>query len=949
MILNKKVFAGSSIAIFLFLLTLLLPNQSAAARQDGRVSDNAPTAGLLEQIELTIQDLLPKAKQESGSGSIYLPIVRTAPLQGWLMPGANPERTSWVPEEVTGSLKPLWFKPFEPFILPRVQIIAAYNTLYVSTSRGLYALGSTSGTTLWVYPTDMPLGHSPTIEDGVVYVGGFDHKIHAIDAFTGQGLWTFEAGSGFDTNPLIVDGLLYAGNRDGKMYAIHTEGANAGQLAWSYQTNGPIHFSAAYKDGVVFFASNDSHAYALDGNNGGLVWKSAKLPGVGFHSWWPVVYEDYVIFAGSNNYRFGSYLGGGSLEGLDQADVYPNHASSPRGLLVGPLGTEPGDWVFDTPTIDTSQSTNGITTPVTEYFEQKPWRRTYLVLNRYNGSEYTTDFDNDGQVEYAPILWFGADGAGNRYPPIVGGDNVLYQTNNYMSDPAIPGGQISGWKLGSPFISVITSDWGAVDEPHAYTAGGDMIYWGLCCDRQAGAINISLPNVNFANKYNAGQLPPTGSIDPVREDKYFGYNLDEVVPGYNDSYIGSPDDVYASYGGINGSMNGVYGYHGDVNPPIPYQGRVYLHRGNSIIAFEHNADNLTELPVAGIVPVTVNHPTIDDGQLKNALEGEVQKILDAGHLKPGYTSAGILDLRGKFQCGDDLIDYWHHPGDVITTLLRALPHLPSGLQQATRDYIQDEYNSFPPHAFNHIGYQSGASREIFDLPPEIVAGMAATPPEPNTTNFEGWNFAPHNFYALWKYAVEFGGAQTIYNQALGKLPAAPSDNILAEMPHVHNAFLAGYLGFLELEELAGLPPSANIVSEYNRLLSLRSSTFTKETSPVYFSDFLKYYCRSLNVSRNFMYLVPEIAQYLQANAYTKVEQAVTEYEYLAPYWFVSKAEVQFGEGMLTHNYDYHSMFQAKAQILGQPQSELTKYLDIPAVPVGDLFYIDNLISAIEAN
>src|SRR5678815_2562229 len=81
----------------------------------------------------------------------------------WPMVGANPERTSWTPEEVRGQLRPLWYKPFEPYISQKVQIIAAYNTLYIATAKGLYALDAGNGAQRWVYPTALPLGHSPTL------------------------------------------------------------------------------------------------------------------------------------------------------------------------------------------------------------------------------------------------------------------------------------------------------------------------------------------------------------------------------------------------------------------------------------------------------------------------------------------------------------------------------------------------------------------------------------------------------------------------------------------------------------------------------------------------------------------------------------------------------------------------------------------------------------------
>ena len=43
------------------------------------------------------------------------------------------------------------------------------------------------------------------------------------------------------------------------------------------------------------------------------------------------------------------------------------------------------------------------------------------------------------------------------------------------------------------------------------------------------------------------------------------------------------------------------------------------------------------------------------------------------------------------------------------------------------------------------------------------------------------------------------------------------------------------------------------------------------------------------------------------------------------------------------------MFSAKAMILREPREELIKYLDVPAFARGDLFYIQNLVAAIEAD
>ena len=858
----------------------------------------------------------------------------------WPMAGANPERNSWTVEEVRGELKPLWYKPFDPYISQKVQIIAAYQTLYIATAKGLYALDAESGAQRWVYPTDLPLGHSPTIQDGIVYVGGFDHKLHAIDAFTGQGLWSFEAGAGFQTNPLVVAGKVYAGNRDGFFYAIHAGGPQAGQLAWKYATRGPILFSAAYKDGVVYFASQDSYAYALDAQTGALVWQSAKLPGAGFHSFWPVVYRDQVIFAGSHNYRSSSQL---SLPGKNPVrewgEVYPNRESDPAGTWVGPLGQEPGDWAAGTSTLDTSRpnvTPNGQTLPITEYLEQKPWRRTVFVLDRYTGQEVTYDFDQDGRPEYAPFLWFGTH-SGNRYPPVVGGDGVLYLSNNFQSDPFIPWGHISGWQLDTPWISLPAPGRNAVDEPQGYVAGGNLIYWNRCCDRVAAAFDLRQPGTEWT---------------------YFSYNLDELLPGYNRRYYNPAtqnlNDVYTSFGGLNG----VYGFHADTNPPIPYQGKIYMHRSNAVLAFAPAAGVPQALDLAPVIsaPPPGLTPLGSDG-LKARLALEIQNMLAAGHLRPGYASHGHFDLPSQFQCGDDLVDYFHHPADTILTLLQALPQLPESMQPQVRAYLQAEFTAYPPHRYNHIGWRDGAPREAFDLPPELEEARVHFPPQESLSGFV-WSSNPYGFYALWQYAAWQNDrtlAHQLFQEAqrsktlMDSLTTVPDNAILARMPLVHNAYIAGYLGYLGLEQLAGQPESGAMRQELERLLQLRASQFSKDSA--YAGAALREegaYCRTLNVASNFMFIVPELADYLRQHALVKVQDALAEYEQIAPYWFVSFAEEGFGENALTPLYDSQALFLAKAWILEEPGIELEQYLDVPAFARGDLFYIQKLVAAINA-
>ena len=179
-----------------------------------------------------------------------------------------------------------------------------------------------------------------------------------------------------------------------------------------------------------------------------------------------------------------------------------------------------------------------------------------------------------------------------------------------------------------------------------------------------------------------------------------------------------------------------------------------------------------------------------------------------------------------------------------------------------------------------------------------------------------------------------------------------ADDVFLVKPYWLNQYIAGYQGYLALQTLAGYSTDESVRTTYERLLDLRVSGFDKDSPfpPVGANDgnWELAYQNSLAIARNFMFLTPELAAYLGDRIYDEVEEAVAEYEYVAPYWFVSKFDNSYGEGSMQHLYDYPALFQAKAGILRQPYAELVKWIDVPAFAQGDLFYIQNLVVALSA-
>lgn len=343
------------------------------------------------------------------------PTATPAPISAeWPMAAANPQRTSHNSVEVPGNLSVDWYHVIDPYIDNKTQVIATAGKILLATSKGLFAFDATTGCGtdctkpyLWVYGTELPVS-TPTVANNIVYLPGFNHRIQALDINTGipiSGYTPYEAGAGFETNPLVINdsfvaNTILAGNRDGNFYALD---AVTGAKKWSYTTGGPIRFSAAYKNGIVYFASDDSYAYALNVANGSLKWKSVKLPGVGFEMYWPVLYtdsatnKDYAIFSGTKKAVWGWW---GYPDNLATNMYHAENYYIFNGISGCPSA---GGNMLDCSVIS-------------NYFAGRPYKRHFFVFDASSGQELTNP--------YPPMNWAIVTKNGDKHPPVVGGGRV---------------------------------------------------------------------------------------------------------------------------------------------------------------------------------------------------------------------------------------------------------------------------------------------------------------------------------------------------------------------------------------------------------------------------------------------------------------------------------------------------------------------------------------------
>jgi outer membrane protein assembly factor BamB len=64
---------------------------------------------------------------------------------------------------------------------------------------------------VWAYPEVGACSATVSIADGLVYVGGHDHRLHCLDADSGTRHWTFDAEGPIWGSTLVADGKVYVG------------------------------------------------------------------------------------------------------------------------------------------------------------------------------------------------------------------------------------------------------------------------------------------------------------------------------------------------------------------------------------------------------------------------------------------------------------------------------------------------------------------------------------------------------------------------------------------------------------------------------------------------------------------------------------------------------------------------------------------------------------------
>lgn len=158
--------------------------------------------------------------------------------------------------------------------------IANKIIVFGSADKNIFGLNATNGKQLWKVAADEPVLGAVIIENGVAYIGASDRTFRAIDIKTGEIHWKFNNFTGYvETKPLIVSNKVIFGAWDTFLYALDK---NNGNLLWKW-TNGikSTHYSPAAvwpvtSNGKVFVVDPDRAMTAIDIETGNTVWRTKQ-------------------------------------------------------------------------------------------------------------------------------------------------------------------------------------------------------------------------------------------------------------------------------------------------------------------------------------------------------------------------------------------------------------------------------------------------------------------------------------------------------------------------------------------------------------------------------------------------------------------------------------------------------------------------------------------------
>lgn len=335
--------------------------------------------------------------------------------------------------------------------------------------------------------------------------------------------------------------------------------------------------------------------------------------------------------------------------------------------------------------------------------------------------------------------------------------------------------------------------------------------------------------------------------------------------------------------------------------------------------------------------------------LAEKLKKEVDKITNAGHLLP---------FRSLY--GEVYVDYaYFQRGDVVLTLSRAYPYLPPETQARVVNYLKTEMQNYAPWDKDNVFLQNtgaGTRRE-----PDILTA------DDMKYRYSSRVTRLWHIYALWIYAQNTGDWETIENH-WNEIKAFYNQH-RAEALDSYSG-IGGAIGMARLADHFddAVKNQAAADAEAGMTAGRNFTTFTDKAAERFWwggkIDFWKdWICDYSYCGFVFTNLPRETARYINSEPAlrslvlgetiegTSLKYSLKFAEYIYPVWYIPQGPMwsrYYGEGSGIAPSIKNMLFPLHAWVLQDSADQLRKYVDTPDALLGDFYYIQNLVGAIEA-
>lgn len=345
-------------------------------------------------------------------------------------------------------------------------------------------------------------------------------------------------------------------------------------------------------------------------------------------------------------------------------------------------------------------------------------------------------------------------------------------------------------------------------------------------------------------------------------------------------------------------------------------------------------------------PKNIQAPT----NLSNKLDKEIEKVISAGHLAPFRALYGETSVRY----------YWIRRFETIYALSLAYPYVNESLKPQLLTYLRTELQQYPVWTTSYgnqfLKPSVGTSRNI-DL------HLSKSQMDSETGGYEYWYAGwPKLFgvYTLWVYANNTGDWQYI-DQNWSSIKNFYSSN-RGEITQYYQS-ISGAIGMARLARMKPTPDD----SAYQQALTDVSNglqagqnfnTFAQTALTTFYDPGAWARSRSY-LGFVHQYQTPEIIRFINDTPSLKAtilddsnEFSISQGFSRTPLWYMAQSphwSGWYGEGW-SNNYSIRSwLFPYHRWLLKTPPQTLAQMVDVPDAPIGDNYYLANLVSAIEAH